>query len=50
MVVVGLPPQFFSLDIAFIQTCKETRFAILTLAPHFIDTDGPICHPHRLSK
>jgi hypothetical protein len=29
---------------------KQTRFAILTLAPHFIDADGPICHPHKLSK
>jgi hypothetical protein len=32
------------------QRPTQTRFAILTLAPHFIDTDGPICHPHRLSK
>jgi hypothetical protein len=29
---------------------REEGFAILTLAPHFIDSDGPICHSHRLSK
>mgnify|MGYP003701974787 CR=1 FL=1 len=31
-------------------TLQTLTFAIMTLDPHFIDTDGPICHPHGVSK
>ncbi len=33
-----------------IMTLQTLTFAIMTLDPYFIDTDGPICHPNRVSK
>jgi hypothetical protein len=31
-------------------TLQTLTFAIITLGSHFIDTDGPICHPLGVSK